>query len=100
MSAGTESPGVSLAMLLHRQADRRKVTVVLGAYFDESGTHANPLIFSFAGYLFTIQRLRKFERDWAIVLSEFGVPAFHASDLENGTECFRVERRTKELICP
>jgi len=71
-----------LTMFLHRASDREKATLVLGAYFDESGTHPNPVIFSFAGYFFTVNRLRHFEREWMRVLCDFRIQAFHASPME------------------
>src|SRR5437764_1188134 len=58
------------------------------AYFDASGhpdsVAAKPALFM-SGFVSTVQRWAKFERDWLRLLREFGItPPFHMTDFESG----------------
>jgi hypothetical protein len=59
------------------------------AYFDESGTDAASPVMCIAGYLFKAEQARHLEREWAEVLSEFGVDHFHAVDCAHGVRQFK-----------
>jgi hypothetical protein len=54
---------------------------VYTAYYDASGSEADPSgAITTAGLVATANKWNKFERAWKAVLSEFGVPYFHAQD--------------------
>lgn len=55
----------------------------LTGYFDESYTHAPaPLIYTVGGYVSSVKRWKKFEREWAEALREVDVSFFHMAKFE------------------
>lgn len=71
------------------------MAVLLG-YFDDSGTHdetgqlPGSEVTGVAGYISTVPRLAKFDKEWCRTLKDFGVPPekFHAFDLQFKKEWF------------
>jgi len=57
-----------LISVLHPKSDRRKITVVLKAYFDDSGTHQQSEITSVAGFIGDIDAWSVFDGQWKPLL--------------------------------
>src|SRR5262245_35687996 len=60
----------------------REKMVMLAAYFDENGTHADSRATAVGGFLATTNQWQKFEKAWAAALQRAGVGLYHATDLE------------------
>ncbi len=61
---------------------------MLVGYFDESGTHANSPAVCLAGYVASVEKWTSFEREWKLVLDEFGITIFHMTDWEKRSKQF------------
>ena len=81
--------------------------MMLGAYFDESGTHQGSPITCVAGYVFKRQDALRFSRSWGKVLRANGLPYFRMSECAHGfghftdksmEERVRVETKLIELV--
>ena len=59
--------------------------MLLNAYFDESGTEADPVV-AMGGWVIDPKRLRGFDRSWRQVLKDYGVREFHGSPLAAAIE--------------
>jgi hypothetical protein len=59
------------------------VTLVLRAYFDESGIHEGARICALGGYMASEERWRAFESEWNAIMNRYGVLRFHATDCNN-----------------
>lgn len=56
----------------------------LGAYFDDSGTHAGSDAVAVAGYISTPERWLAFESAWRLELAHLGLEMFHMSQFAVG----------------
>jgi hypothetical protein len=75
--------------------------MMMEAYFDESGTHANSPVMCVAGYLFTEEQALHLDREWAETLTEFGLSCFHMADCAHGVKEFSNldgKKRTELVI--
>jgi hypothetical protein len=79
---------------------------MLAAYFDESYNHRteknpkDPLIYTVACCLSTVNRWKKFEKQWRLELNMAGVESFHMKDYEARQGNYRDwsnEKRVKVL---
>ncbi|MGV9006819.1 MAG: DUF3800 domain-containing protein [Brevundimonas sp.] len=70
----------------YEQSDRR--VLVLRAYFDDSGTHAESPVVVMAGLMAHEDSWSEIEADWAAALAEFGLPDMHMSHCENAQKAF------------
>lgn len=62
--------------------------MVLKAFFDDSGTHANSLITAIGGFVLGEAALGRAEADWGKLIDEYrqhGVTWYHAPDVASGT---------------
>lgn len=56
---------------------------MLAAYFDESYSHKpNPLVYTVAGYISTVQEWKRFQKEWTRELRRAGVDFFHMTTFE------------------
>ena len=62
---------------------RKEHLVVIVAYFDESGTHADSKVFALGGYVGLQTRWIALESDWSRALSQYSISCFHMTDFEN-----------------
>lgn len=69
---------------LHGWSGRRRVVVVLWAYFDESGSHQQSEVFTLAGLVSTAKRWEHFSAAWLRTLRRFGLTSpFHTQECMN-----------------
>jgi Protein of unknown function (DUF3800) len=54
--------------------------MMVNAYFDESGTHANSPVVCVAGYLYEAEQALRLDDEWREILQQFGLTHFHAVD--------------------
>ena len=73
-------------MFGHGQSDRR--TLLLRAYFDDSGTHAASPVIVMAGLMADEDSWAQIEADWAAALADLGIPDMHMSHCENAKKAF------------
>jgi hypothetical protein len=57
--------------------------VMLAVYFDESGTGDTSPVLSVGGYVATVDKWRRFDREWRHFLDEEKIGFLHMTDLEN-----------------
>jgi hypothetical protein len=62
---------------------------VLEAYFDETGTHSDSPSMCVAGYLFTVEKAKRFQERWGSLLRQAGLEYFRMSECANGAGQFR-----------
>jgi len=83
-------------LFLHPYNSKLKLTAVLKAFFDESGSDDTPALL-IAGYVSTESRWERFERRWTEVLESEGIQrGFHMLDFETGSGEFRGPLWTPE----
>jgi hypothetical protein len=63
--------------------------LMLEAYFDESGTHANSPFLCVAGYLIEVDQCKRFQVDWESILGRYDLPYFHMSECAHGRGAFK-----------
>jgi hypothetical protein len=63
--------------------------MILTAYLDESGTHAESPISVMAGYVGTSAQWERFEADWTALVRKVGVQYIHAVELFKRTKQFK-----------
>ena len=74
--------------------------MILTAYFDESGTHADAKISAMAGFLGDGRQWRKFEKRVGKLFRRFGVDVFHTIDVRRTDKDFsgwKVDRKIEFL---
>lgn len=88
-----------LRFVLHPTSSRYRVTAVLVAYVDESGTHAQSPVVMVGGFVGPESLWANFEPDWNEVLSNLKVPYFHASECEAGNGIYQsLSRPLRESL--
>ena len=65
------------ALLSHPLSQRKKLFVMMQAYMDDSGTHANSHNCVIGGYFGGVNEWRRFERQWKPILDEYNISEFH-----------------------
>lgn len=63
--------------------------VAMGAYFDESGSHAGSPLLSVAGYLLSSEQCIRLDREWREALASAGLSHFHMADCAHGVGEFK-----------
>lgn len=71
--------------------------VMLAAYFDESGTHKGSPILAVAGYVSTVPKWKRFQREWMEALRTAKVDCFHMSEYENRKGIFADWSQRKRI---
>ncbi len=75
--------------VFHPRGDTRRITAVLKAYFDESGTDgAQSPVVVVAGFVATGDAWIAADERWRAALLEFGLDHYHAKDCEYGSGPF------------
>jgi len=65
------------------------MTLMMEAYFDESGTHQGSPVMCVAGYLFDSDQCKRLTEDWSQTLRSNGLAYFRMSECANGTGEFK-----------
>jgi len=80
----------------HPRSSRLRISAMLKAYLDESGSDDTPFLLV-GGYVSTETRWKKFERAWVEALHSEGLhESFHMVDFETGSGEFRGPEWTSE----
>jgi hypothetical protein len=87
-----------LAILLFGSECDDKAIVVIGAYFDDSGTEEESSAVVVGGLIATAESWVAFQKKWRATLDEYGLDCFHMTDCEGGFPPFDKLTKDERIV--
>ena len=80
---------IARSLWLNQYDQENLMAMLYSAYFDASGKKETHASITVAGAVAPLKKWARFERDWKIILDEYGVGEFHATDFASSLGEYR-----------